>query len=185
MPSGPLPKGAHRAAPYRLACWGNGYGAAPMPGGRDSTQRVKDAIVAIQRITNSRKLDAVRAERSGVPLGLVATSVLYQVVERGPLRATTLAGYCRMQPPALSRQLGILQREGCIERAPDPTDGRCSVIRATAAGKAAHDRIQATDDALFAAQLTGWDGGRIDRLAELLEQLVTDLRTPAPRPPEA
>jgi DNA-binding MarR family transcriptional regulator len=156
-----------------------------MPGrdeSQDSTRRVKDAIVAVQRITNSRRLDVLRAQRSGVPLSLVATGVLYQVVEWGPLRAATLAARSRMQPAALSRQLGILQREGYIERLPDPTDGRGAVVRATAHGRAIHQRIQSADDELFAAQLARWDAGELDRLAELLERLVTDLRAPTPAP---
>src|SRR4029453_13656496 len=65
-----------------------------MPGrdeSQDRTRRGKDAIVAVQRITNSRRLDVLRAQRSGVPLSLVATGVLYQVVEWGPLRGATLA----------------------------------------------------------------------------------------------
>lgn len=149
---------------------------------RDSTRRLKDAIVAVQRVTNSRRLDVVRAERSGVPLGLVATGVLYQVVESGPLRAASLAERSRMQPAALSRQLGILERAGCIDRVPDPTDGRGSVVRATRQGRAVHDRIQASDDDLFAAQLARWQPAELDQLADLLERLVTDLRAPAPAP---
>lgn len=152
----------------------------PVPGGRDSTHRVKDAIVALQRVTNSRRIDARRAERSGVPLGLVATGVLYQVVERGPARASLLADQCRMQPAALSRQLRILEAGGHIERAPDPADGRGTVIRATADGKAAHERIQRADDELFAAHLARWDEREIVLLADLLERLVVDLRAPAP-----
>jgi DNA-binding MarR family transcriptional regulator len=151
-----------------------------MPGGRDSTRRVKDAIVALQRITNSRRLDVVRAERSGVPLSLVATGVLYQVVESGPLRAAALAERSRMQPAALSRQLGILEREGCIERLPDPDEGCGLLVRPTPQGRAVHDRIQAADGELFAAQLARWDGTELDTLADLLERLVADLRAPAP-----
>jgi DNA-binding MarR family transcriptional regulator len=150
-----------------------------VPGGRDSTLRVKDAIVALQRVTNSRRIDARRTERSGVPLGLVATGVLYQVVERGPVRPGRLADQCRMQPAALSRQLRILEGGGYIERAPDPTDGRGTLIRATAEGKAAHWRIQIADDELFAAHLARWDQNEIVLLADLLERLVVDLRAPA------
>jgi DNA-binding MarR family transcriptional regulator len=142
---------------------------------------VKDAIVALQRVTNSRRIDARRVERSGVPLGLVATGVLYQVVERGPARARVLADQCRMQPAALSRQLGILEAHRYIERAPDPADGRCTLIRATAEGKAAHVRIQVADDQLFAAQLAGWRDREIVLLADLLERLVVDLRAPPPQ----
>lgn len=152
---------------------------------RDSTRRLKDAIVAVQRVTNSRRLDVVRAERSGVPLGMVATGVLYQVVESGPLRAASLAQRSRMQPAALSRQLGILERAGCIDRVPDPTDGRGSVVRATRQGRAVHHRIQSSDDELFAAQLARWEPAQLDQLADLLERLVTDLRAPAPDHDEA
>lgn len=135
--------------------------------------------MAMQRLTNSRKLDVLRAERSGLPLSLVTTGVLYQVVESGPLRAGTLAERTRMQPAALSRQLRNLERQGCLERVPDPSDGRGSVIRATDHGRAVHQRVRAANDELFAAQLSDWDTEELDRLADQLERLITDLRAPA------
>src|SRR5262249_30318758 len=148
-----------------------------------SAQRVKDAIVAIQRMTNSRRLDTMRAERSGVPLGLVATGGLYQVVEWGPLRAASLAERSRMQPAALSRQLGILERAGLIERARCRTARGGSVVGAAVRGGGGPERARGAADALFPARRPGWDGGEIDRLAELLERRSAD--RPPPTPAEA
>lgn len=139
---------------------------------------MQEAIVAIQRITNSRKLDVLRARHSGVPLSLVATGVLRQIVESGPLRAGALAERARMQPAALSRQLRILEEVGCIERLPDPTDGRGALVGPTPEGRRIHRRVRAANEELFAAQLEGWADGELDHLGGLLDRLVTDLRSP-------
>lgn len=134
--------------------------------------------MAIRRITNSRKLDVLRSERSGVPLSLVTTGVLRQVVESGPLRAGALADRARMQPTALSRQLRILEEAGCIERLPDPADGRGAVIGPTPAGRRTYERVRAANEELFAAQLAGWSDDEVGHLGELLDRLVADLRRP-------
>lgn len=152
---------------------------------QESWRRLQEAIVGIQRITNSRKIDILRAERSGVPLSLVTTGVLRPVVEAGPLRAAELAERARMQPAALSRQLAILEREGCIERVRDPADRRASLVRSTARGRAVHRRVRVAAEELFAAQLASWSGDELDNLSGLLERLIADLRAPpvVPEPP--
>jgi len=147
-------------------------------------RRVQEGVVAIQRITNSRKLDVLRAERSGVPLGLVAAGVLRQVVDSGPLRAGALAERSRMQPTALSRQIRILEEAGCIERLPDPTDGRGALIGATDRGRTTYQRVRAANEALFAGQLAGWSDDEVEHLGGLLDRLVTDLRRPTTEVPD-
>lgn len=146
----------------------------------DDIRRVQEAVVSIQRITNSRRIDVLRAERSGVPLSLVASGVLRQVVESGPLRAGELADRARMQPAGLSRQLRILEDAGCIERLPDPTDGRGALIGPTPRGRATHDKVRAAGEALFAGQLAAWTDDEVEHLGGLLDRLVTDLRRPHP-----
>lgn len=147
---------------------------------RHSTRRLQEAIVALQRLTNSRKIDARRAARSGVPLGLIASGVLRQVVEDGPQRPAPLAERVHMQPTALSRQLGVLERAGCIERVPDPVDGRGHLVRATRRGRSLSRREEAATEELFAAQLAAWSTDEVDQLTDELERLLDDLRAPVP-----
>jgi DNA-binding MarR family transcriptional regulator len=145
---------------------------------RHSTRRLQDAIVALQRLTNSRKLDARRAARSGVPLSLIASGVLRQVVEGGDHRPAALAVRVRMQPTALSRQLGVLERAGCIQRLPDPADGRSHLVRATRHGRSVSRREEQATDELFAEHLASWSTAEMDHLTDQFERLLHDLRAP-------
>jgi DNA-binding MarR family transcriptional regulator len=141
-----------------------------------SRRRLNDAVIALHRFASSRKLDDVHASRSGVPLNLAAVGVLGRVVEHGPVALWALAGLSGMQPSALSRQVRLLEEAGHIERRPDPSDGRVSVVRATRRGRSAYQRVRRANDELLAAQLAGWTDAEVDHLAELMERLVTDLR---------
>ncbi|HSA53787.1 MAG TPA: MarR family transcriptional regulator [Yinghuangia sp.] len=142
----------------------------------DSRRAINDAINALKRFVNSRQLDAVHAARSGVPLNLVAIGILYRVIRHGPIRPTELAGLADIQPAALSRQIRILEEIGFIVRVGDAEDGRVSFVEATEAGRTAHARFAAANDALLAEHLKDWTAEELTALAEQMQRLVADLR---------
>ncbi len=146
----------------------------------DARHQLSDALGALQRITGSPRLDRRNAVRSGVPIGFAAIGVLGKVIADGPLRMSDLATAGRMHPAALTRQVQALEAEGYIERRPDPLDGRAAVVHVTAAGRAAHRRVQAANDEIMAEQLMDWSLDDLTGLVAQLDRLVTDLRA-APR----
>jgi len=147
---------------------------------RVGVHRLQDAIVDLQRITNSRKLHAVRSVRAGVAITPVAGSVLRHIVEEGPVRPALLAERMRMQPSALSRQLKVLEAEGCIERVPIPGDKRGWLVRVTRRGRGIVARLERADDDILAGQLRHWSAPDLDTMNGLLDRLIHDLRAPAP-----
>ena len=147
---------------------------------RAVAHRLQIAIVDLQRITNSRKLHGLRAARAGVTISPVAGSVLRHIVEEGPLRPALLAERMRMQPSALSRQLKVLESEGCIERVPIPGDKRGWLVRVTQRGRGIVQRLERADEDIIADQLRSWTTADLDTLNDLLDQLIHDLRMPAP-----
>lgn len=147
---------------------------------RAVSHRLQDAIVDLQRITNSRKLHGVRAARAGVAISPVAGSVLRHIAEEGPVRPALLADHVRMQPSALSRQLKALQAEGYTERIPTPGDKRGWMVRVTQRGRGTVQRLERADADILAGQLRNWSAGDLDTLNGLLDQLIHDLRAPAP-----
>jgi DNA-binding MarR family transcriptional regulator len=150
---------------------------------RAGAHRLQNAIVDLQRITNSRTLHGVRAERAGVTISPVAGAVLRKIVEEGPLRPAVLGQRLRMQPSALSRQLKALEAEGCIERQPTPGDARGALVRVTRRGRGIVKRLENADDEILTGQLRDWSVADLDTLNDLLDRLIHDLRAPAPTEP--
>lgn len=146
----------------------------------NTQQRLNEAIVAVQRFANSRKLDKIHTARSGVALSTVAVGVLRQVAKGEPLSASELGKAALMQPAALSRQINVLKDGGHIELGPDPDDGRVSIVRTTDAGRRALRLFDESNSKLLSAQLRSWDDDEILALADQIQRLVADLRTTLP-----
>ena len=141
-----------------------------------SRHRLNQAISALHRFASSRKLDPLHADRSGVDLNLAAVGVLGRLADHGPVSLGELAHLTGMQPSALSRQVKLLEEAGHLDRRPDPRDGRVSLVRATARGRAAYRRVMDANDQLLSAQLQDWTTADLDHAAAVLERLVDDLR---------
>lgn len=61
-------------------------------------------------------------------------SVLHTLTHRGPMRLTALTGQEQITQPAVTQLVGRLEREGLVERRPDPSDGRAVLVAVTPAG---------------------------------------------------
>jgi DNA-binding MarR family transcriptional regulator len=139
-------------------------------------RNLNDAIGALNRFSQSRKLGPIHAAKSGVDLNLAAYGVLSQVIAHGPVTLSELAKHTHMLPSALSRQVKLLEDGGYIDRSLDPDDARVSVVRVTSRGRDAHRRIRKANEDLLAHQLEGWTDAELDHVSDLLHRLVADLR---------
>ncbi|HKA05552.1 MAG TPA: MarR family transcriptional regulator [Acidimicrobiales bacterium] len=146
-------------------------------GGASQRRRLSDAVVAINRFSSSRRLDLLLAARSRVPLRTAAIGVLGRIVRDGPIGLKELARLTRMQPAGVSRQVQVLETGGYVSRAPDPHDGRVSVVRATARGRFAYQRVWEAIDELMSVQLEEWTDDELDQASAILERLEHDFRT--------
>src|SRR5215468_7820829 len=79
----------------------------------------------------------LRQEAAAEATGLTptSTSALATIERHGPLTPSELAALERVQRPTVTRTLGCLEREGLVERTPDPADGRSNLISLNAAGR--------------------------------------------------
>src|ERR1700753_3758502 len=102
---------------------------------KDTT--ITDTAVYLRNavVRTSRRL---RQEAAGETGGLTPTSTatLSSINRSGPLTPSELAEIERVKRPTMTRTLACLEREGLIERTPDPTDGRSSLVAANDAGRA-------------------------------------------------
>ena len=132
---------------------------------------------SVIRLRNAMLRAARRLRTAGDPEGLTATqsSVLATLVREGPLRAGDLADAEALNPTMLSRILGHLEERGLAARAPDPEDGRATLVRATADGRLLVERLRARRAALLMRWLEDLTPeGRASLLAALpaLEELA-------------
>ncbi|OPG02539.1 MarR family winged helix-turn-helix transcriptional regulator [Microbispora sp. GKU 823] len=123
----------------------------------------ENAALSIARLTRvledfTRMHIRLPAERR---LSFTTLSVLHTLAGDGPKRLTELAGSEQVTQSAITQMVTKLEREGLVERHPDPSDGRAVLVHVTAAGAAIVD------------------GRRAERMARLSE--LADLLTEAER----
>lgn len=107
-----------------------------------------------------------RAAQVDPALSATAYPLLVTLVELGPHRAADLADLFALDKGAVSRVVHQLLELGLIERAPDPQDGRASILSATAKGK---ERLAETADRRhqeIGARLADWAPESIAELAQ-------------------
>jgi DNA-binding MarR family transcriptional regulator len=121
---------------------------------------------------------ALRQEAVGES-GLSPTqlSALVSIYREGPLTPSELAEVERVKRPTMTRTLACLEREGLVERTPDPADGRSSLVALNDAGHDALAVQRRRKSAYLARRLRKLDPDEVEtlaRAAELLERLRED-----------
>jgi DNA-binding MarR family transcriptional regulator len=84
-------------------------------------------------------------ERGLTHAGIIALHLL----DAGPLSQTELARTARVENQTMSRTVERLEREGLVERQPDPTDRRRHVVTRTAAGLEAWTATRSLEAEVF------------------------------------
>jgi DNA-binding MarR family transcriptional regulator len=67
-------------------------------------------------------------------LGFSSLSMVHTLSRRGPMRLTALTATEQLTQPAITNLVSRLERDGLVERRPDPSDGRAVLVALTAAG---------------------------------------------------
>ena len=136
----------------------------------DTASHLRNAIVRTSR--------ALRQEAAGESgLSPTQTAVLASISRSGPLTPSELAEIERVKRPTMTRTLGCLERQGLIERTPDPADGRSSLVAVNDAGRERLARLRRRKSAYLARRLRKLDPDEVEtlaRAAELLERMRED-----------
>jgi DNA-binding MarR family transcriptional regulator len=136
----------------------------------DTASQLRHAVVR-----TSRTLRQEAAEETGLSPTQVAA--LVTIYRDGPLTPSELAEIERVKRPTMTRTLACLEREGLVERAPDPADGRSSLVAINEAGRDALARQRRRKSAYLARRLRKLDPDEVEtlaRAAELLERMRED-----------
>ena len=118
----------------------------------------------------------LRQEAAAETSGLTPTSVaaLATIERHGPLTPSEIAAIERVRRPTITRTLGCLEREGLIDRAADPADGRSSLVSVNGAGRERLRRLRGRKNAYLARRmkdLTDEEVETLERAAEILERM--------------
>src|ERR1700712_4064672 len=122
----------------------------------DTNQDERLAEAAAQlRMAIVRTSRRLRQEAAAEETGLTPTSVaaLATIDRHGPLTPSELAEIERVKRPTMTRTLGCLERQGLVERTPDPADGRSSLVSVNAAGRERMRRLRRRKNAYLARRM--------------------------------
>jgi DNA-binding MarR family transcriptional regulator len=144
----------------------------------DSAARLRLGIVRTAR----RLRQEAAAEASG--LTPTSTAALATIERHGPLTPSELAKLERVQRPTVTRTLSCLEREGLVERTPDPADGRSALVSVNSAGRERLRRLRGRKNAYLARRMRDMPGADVEvleRAAEILEGMLESDDAPARR----
>jgi len=111
----------------------------------------------------------VRVDRSGATL-------LSKLRQHGDSqRVTELADLLGVDAPTVTRKIQQLEREGLVDRHPDPDDRRATQIHLTAAGKRTLDKVMKAKLSWLEGVLKNWDEEDLETFASLLGKFAEDL----------
>jgi DNA-binding MarR family transcriptional regulator len=143
----------------------------------ENTVGPREVIAAVA--TLSRALRS-RAHTAPHRQAYAAETLFLQRLETlGEVRAGELATHMRLDQSVISRRLAALEQRGLVERRPDPTDARASLVQLTELGRTqAHEQMDALGSSL-ARDLDSWtpeDYARVHQLLLSLSDLVAGQR---------
>ena len=134
----------------------------------ESASRLRLAIVRTAR----RMRQEAGAELSPTLIAALAT------IERlGPITPSELADNERVKRPTATRIAAALEKDGLIDRAADPEDGRVCLLSTSREGKALIKRVRSRKNAYLSRRLRKLgdeDVETLERAAEVLERMLED-----------
>ncbi|MEV0782323.1 MarR family winged helix-turn-helix transcriptional regulator [Streptomyces sp. NPDC050423] len=145
--------------------------ADPTPADPTAEQVANDLAAVVGRL-----LRRLRSSSSESLLTPTQRSVLARLEDGGPATTAALARAEFVRPQSMRLTLGALEEQGIVERAPDPDDGRKSVMSITDTGRATLAEVRAAKrDWLaeaIAAELDGAERRTVAEATALLDRLV-------------
>lgn len=115
------------------------------------------AIAELVRVYQFRDRDRICCH----DVSVTQCHALEALVERGPMRSTTLAEQLFLDKSTTSRVVATLVKKGYVEQRADAADGRATALHATPSGRRLYKRI--TDDL-------------VEQQKQLLQDLEPDVR---------
>ncbi len=150
--------------------------------GQDTAAAAQRLSVAITRLRSRLREEA---GISGTGLSISQLSVLWQILQEGPVTAAGLAAAQHVSPQAIAQNLAALKAAGLIDTERDPGDGRKTLITASEPSRQLVTSVRASKESYLAraidALVSPAERADLDRAIALLERLAAaDLTRAAP-----
>jgi DNA-binding MarR family transcriptional regulator len=97
--------------------------------------------MAVSRLRSRIRIEA-GFRSTGIPISQL--SVLARIIDEGPTTAAALAAGEHVTQQAIAQSLATLKQRGLVEKQADPSDGRRSLVTATAAGRKLRETLTAS-----------------------------------------
>jgi DNA-binding MarR family transcriptional regulator len=138
-----------------------------------------DEVAGALRVSIGLLVRRLRQLKASGELTLPEISALARLDRGGPTTSGALAKLEQISPQSMGATIGSLETRGLVERRADPSDGRRSVLSATAPGLLAlQDRRDAGTRAMAHALTGGFTHAELDQLlavAPLIERLAQSI----------
>jgi DNA-binding MarR family transcriptional regulator len=102
--------------------------------------------------------------------------VLARLAQRAPVRQIDLAEPVLGDPPNVSRLVDVLVSRGYVDRSPDPTDRRSSLLALTRQGAAVAKTLFQHAISERQAAFDGFSDAELDQLATALDRIDANVR---------
>lgn len=119
-------------------------------------------------VRRARRVIGERARTVHADLHPASYLLLAHLVHRGPCRASDLAHVFDLDKGAVSRQVGHLAELGLVARAPDPHDGRATLVAATDTAMQRMEDVAEARRQRLAERLSDWTAADLEQLVGLL-----------------
>lgn len=126
-------------------------------------QQLTILLRRVQRIHFTTSSGEIELDRS-------AYGILCRLVDAGPQRLGSLAQVFGLDPSTITRQVQALEQESLVERRPDPTDRRASLLDLTDQGRAVLTATRQRRREWLQAALGDWDAHDHQEFGRLLEK---------------
>lgn len=108
-------------------------------------------------------------------LGIGQMPVLYLLRDGEAMSQKQLATLARTEQPSMAQMLSRMERDGLIQRLPDPTDGRSSLVSLTRRALSKIPKARETLSTGNKQAFSGFSKHEIETLCDLLRRLNTNL----------
>lgn len=114
----------------------------------------------------------VNARFQHTALSVARLRVLFSLATMGPQRMGELSTCVDVAARTMTSTVEAMERDGLVRRAPDPGDGRATMVHLTQAGMHAYDEGRRVQAAAVADVFAGLDVSEREALGALLDSLA-------------